>query len=122
MIILKRHYDHKNTYVFMYKGKKVITNGCQCFSENELDSVCEEFNVSTEQKNSVLNSLSEVTESTFEDIKFLIKNYPNQMVKSFSTDYELCKLAVQEDGLSLQFVENQTEELCKLAVRQMVMH
>ena len=31
---------------------------------------------------------------------------------------ELCKLAVQQSGYSLQFVKNQTEEICKLAVLQ----
>ena len=31
---------------------------------------------------------------------------------------ELCKLAVQRNGCALKFVKNQTEELCKLAVQQ----
>ena len=31
---------------------------------------------------------------------------------------ELCKLAVQQDGCALEFVENQTEELCKFSVQQ----
>jgi hypothetical protein len=31
---------------------------------------------------------------------------------------ELCKLAVQQNGIALQFVKEQTEELCKLAVHQ----
>jgi hypothetical protein len=29
---------------------------------------------------------------------------------------EICKLAVQQDGYALQFVKEQTEEICKLAV------
>jgi hypothetical protein len=29
---------------------------------------------------------------------------------------ELCKLAVQQNGLALQYVKNQNEEICKLAV------
>ena len=34
-------------------------------------------------------------------------------------DYELCKLAVQQDGFALSFVKiEQNEELCKLAVQQ----
>jgi hypothetical protein len=31
---------------------------------------------------------------------------------------ELCKIAVQNDGYSLVYVENQTDEICKLAVKQ----
>ena len=31
---------------------------------------------------------------------------------------ELCKLAVQKNGLALEYVKNQTEEICKLAVQQ----
>ena len=31
---------------------------------------------------------------------------------------ELCKLAVQRNGLALKFVKEQTEEICKLAVQQ----
>ena len=35
-------------------------------------------------------------------------------------DYEFCKMAVQQNGLSLKYVKEQTEELCKLAVQQNV--
>ena len=31
---------------------------------------------------------------------------------------ELCKLAVQQNGMSLRYVKEQTPELCKLAVQQ----
>jgi len=31
---------------------------------------------------------------------------------------ELCKLAVQRNGCALGFVKNQTDEICKLAVQQ----
>ena len=31
---------------------------------------------------------------------------------------ELCKLAVQQDGYALKYVKNQTEEICRLAVQQ----
>lgn len=33
-------------------------------------------------------------------------------------DYEICKMAVQQNGIALQFIEKQTEEICKLAVQQ----
>ncbi len=31
---------------------------------------------------------------------------------------EICKLAVKKDGLALEFVKNQTDEICKLAVKK----
>jgi len=31
---------------------------------------------------------------------------------------EICKLAVQQDGYTLEYVKEQTEEICKLAVQQ----
>ena len=31
---------------------------------------------------------------------------------------EICKLAIQQNGLALMHVKEQTEELCNLAVRQ----
>ena len=37
--------------------------------------------------------------------------------KQFKTE-ELCKLAVQQNGFALEFVNKQTEEVCKLAVQQ----
>jgi len=33
-------------------------------------------------------------------------------------NYEICKLAVQENGYSLYYVKKQTEEICKLAVQR----
>ena len=33
-------------------------------------------------------------------------------------DYEICKLAIQQNGRTLQYVKEQTEELCKFAVQQ----
>jgi hypothetical protein len=33
---------------------------------------------------------------------------------------EICKLAVQQYGYSLQYVKNKTEEICKLAIQQNV--
>jgi len=38
--------------------------------------------------------------------------------KNAYEDYEICKLAVQEDGYALRFIKEQTEELCKLAIQQ----
>ena len=38
--------------------------------------------------------------------------------QSVYENYEICKLAVQENGLALQFVKNQTEKICELAVQQ----
>jgi hypothetical protein len=31
---------------------------------------------------------------------------------------ELCKIAVEQDGLSLMYIQNQTLELCKIAVKE----
>ena len=31
---------------------------------------------------------------------------------------EICKMAVKQNGFALEFVENQTEEICKMAVKQ----
>ena len=31
---------------------------------------------------------------------------------------DICKLAIQQNGYSLQYVINQTEELCTIAVKQ----
>ena len=46
--------------------------------------------------------------------KHIILSEPKKMFE----DYELCKLAVQHDGRTLEIVKEQTEELCKLAVQQ----
>ena len=58
--------------------------------------------------------------STYEKCKTLIEECPFNVMfmrdKIFT--YELCKLAVQQDGCVLQCVDCQTEELCKLAVQQ----
>jgi hypothetical protein len=49
-----------------------------------------------------------------------IKNDPYQIIFIENNDenyYEICKLAVQQDGYTLQCIKNQTDEICKLAVK-----
>ena len=58
-------------------------------------------------------------ENLYEQIINLIKQdgYFINLLKKEEQTEELCKLAVQENGCSLKYVRNQTEEICKLAVQ-----
>ena len=50
-----------------------------------------------------------------------IKNNPYQIIFIENNDEnynEICKLAVQQNGYTLQCIKNQTDEICKLAVQQ----
>jgi len=57
-----------------------------------------------------------------EVIEYEIKCKAKQIMlsepKKAYEDYEICKLAVQQHGMALQYVKKQTEEICKLAVQQ----
>jgi hypothetical protein len=58
--------------------------------------------------------------STHDKCKTLIEKSPFNIIfinNEMMTD-ELCKLAVRQNGYSLNYVKNQTEEICKFAVRQ----
>ena len=59
-------------------------------------------------------------ENRYEQIVDLIKKdgrFLGCLKKEEQTE-ELCKLAVQQNDFALSFVKNQTEEICKLAVQQ----
>ena len=59
-------------------------------------------------------------ENRYEQIINLIKQdgyFINLLIEEEQTE-EICKFAVKQNGWSLQHVKNQTEELCKLAVQQ----
>lgn len=75
MIVLNYHFEDKDTVVFMHQGKKVIMNGCECFEEADLDKICEHYDVSAEQKELVIEALSEVEEFPMFDIEEIIKEY-----------------------------------------------
>ena len=60
------------------------------------------------------NLKERITNLITQDIKFI-----NLLKKEEQTE-ELCRLAVQQNGLALKYVKNQTEEICKLAVQQNV--
>ena len=56
-----------------------------------------------------------------DNISDFIKNDPYQIIfiDCDNENYEeLCKLAVQQNGSSLEYVKEQTDEICKLAVQQ----
>ena len=53
--------------------------------------------------------------STEENLKECITNLIKQDINFINLSEELCKLAVQQDGYLLEYVKNQTEEICKLA-------
>ena len=52
MIILKNHFENKNTLIY----GNVISNGCQTFYIEELDQICDKFDVSDEQKQQVIEA------------------------------------------------------------------
>ena len=59
-------------------------------------------------------------ENRYEKILYLIKIdglFLNLLRKEEQTD-DICKLAVKQNGLALDYVKNQTEDICKLAVQQ----
>ena len=59
-------------------------------------------------------------ENIYEKIIYLIKKdeyFINLLRKDEQTE-EICKMAVQKNGLSLCYVKNQTEDICKFAVQQ----
>ena len=50
-----------------------------------------------------------------EDSKFKADFFYLENRKKIWDDYELCKLAVQQDRLVLQYVKDKTDEICRLA-------
>ena len=67
----------------------------------------------------LFHRLNRFTDENYEaTLVHLIKQY-GMMIKCISgvQPYELCKLAVQIDGMSILHVKEQTEELCKIAVQ-----
>ena len=68
-----------------------------------------------------LNKIYNFTEENrYEKIVNLIKQngYFLGCLKKEEQTEEICKLAVQQNGHALEFVKNQTEELCKFAIQQ----
>jgi hypothetical protein len=47
------------------------------------------------------------------DYKFILSNK-----RSILDNKEICKLAVQKDGLLIRFVKKQTFEICKIAIKE----
>ena len=71
----------------------------------------QEYRVITNPHNPLFGkSYEEVKEAVQQDVYAI--GYVEEQTE------EICKLAVQQCGYALQYVENQTEELCKLAVQK----
>jgi hypothetical protein len=50
-------------------------------------------------------------------LKYIINPSPYEVGVPSARYNALCKLAVQQNGYALEYVINQTDEICKLAVR-----
>ena len=115
MVTLENHYNQKDTYIFKYLGKVIIANGCKCFDINDFDKICIEFNISTEQKDQVLNCLSVVHESKIENIIHLIKKYPYSLKLIYGDD--IFKDIINLYPLAIKFLSHQTHDLSLMAIQ-----
>ena len=95
-----------------FKADKLTVNNIY-----DCNDLCDDFWISMIQQNGYV--IKYIKEQTPELCALAVQKdgLALQFIKQeFKTD-EICKLAVQRDGYALQYVENKTDEICKLAVQ-----
>ena len=118
LVKFEDHFEGKETLVFLHNGKHIIINGCQIFSTSNMESVFEKFDVPDAMQNDVLEAINSVDhEVTNNDLELILSIYPSYLEFIDNQTPELCMVAVKNDGWALEHVKEQTPELCMMAVK-----
>ena len=66
----------------------------------------------------ITNPHNPLAGKSYEEVKLAVQQYGGALQYVHNQTDELCRLAVQQYGGALQYIHSQTEELCRLAVQQ----
>ena len=117
LVKFENHFEGKETLVFLHNGKHIIINGCQTFSTSNMLSIFNTFKVPELMQNDVREAINSVDHEVMnDDLKLILSTYPSYLQFIDNQTTELCLAAVKNDGRALEFVKEQTLDICLAAV------
>lgn len=104
--------------VFLHQGKKIIIIAGLIYDDSMIDELVAEFDLSDAEKESVSNAINSLTsEVNSAELLVIVQDYPSYIEFVEDQTPDLCLAAVKEYGMMVKYVHNQTPEICIEAVK-----